>query len=103
MHRRNWLRFPGTGRARRAARRRRPWLASTWGPLEALEARIVLSGLPPVAINDAYTIDEDGFLDVVAPGVLANDTDAEGDTLTARLVSRPASGAFALLPSGAFR
>jgi hypothetical protein len=37
---------------------------------------------PPNAVDDTYTTAEDTTLTVAAPGVLANDTDADGDTLT---------------------
>jgi VCBS repeat-containing protein len=47
---------------------------------------------PPVANNDAYSVNEDNTLSVSAPGVLGNDTDAENNALTATLVSGPASG-----------
>ncbi len=43
----------------------------------------------PVADADAYTVDEGGTLNVSAPGVLDGDTDAEGGSLTAALVSGP--------------
>ena len=36
----------------------------------------------PVAANDSYTTTEDTPLTVAAPGVLANDTDVDGDALT---------------------
>ena len=36
----------------------------------------------PVAGADAYSTDEDTPLTVTAPGVLANDTDVDGDDLT---------------------
>jgi PKD repeat protein len=42
---------------------------------------------PPVAVDDAYATDEDVTLSVAAPGVLANDSDADGDPLTAVLMS----------------
>ena len=38
---------------------------------------------PPVARDDTYSATEDTALTVAAPGVLGNDTDADGDTLTA--------------------
>ena len=38
---------------------------------------------PPVAQDDAYTLDEDTTLAVPAPGVLGNDTDPDADPLTA--------------------
>ena len=33
----------------------------------------------PVAVNDSYSTTEDTALTVAAPGVLGNDTDADGD------------------------
>ena len=42
---------------------------------------------PPVAADDSYSTDEDTPLTVPAPGVLGNDTDVDGDTLTAQLVT----------------
>src|SRR5438876_748387 len=47
----------------------------------------------PVAANDdAYTTPEDTQLTVSAPGVLANDSDVDGDTLSAILVGGPTHG-----------
>ena len=56
----------------------------------------------PVAVNDAYTTAEDTPLTVAAPGVLANDTDVEGDSLNAVLVAAPASGTLTLAADGSF-
>ncbi|HEX9696363.1 MAG TPA: cadherin-like domain-containing protein, partial [Actinomycetota bacterium] len=56
----------------------------------------------PVAVADAYATDEDVALNVPAPGVLANDSDAEGDSLTAALVSGPANGTLTLNADGSF-
>ena len=46
---------------------------------------------PPTATNDGtggtFTTNEDGTLTVPAPGVLGNDVDADGDPLTATLVT----------------
>jgi uncharacterized repeat protein (TIGR01451 family) len=62
-----------------------------------------VSNLPPVANNDNYTTPEDTPLTVVAAsGVLANDTDANGDTLTALLVTGPANGTLTLSTNGSF-
>ncbi|MCA1684256.1 MAG: cadherin-like domain-containing protein, partial [Actinobacteria bacterium] len=47
---------------------------------------------PPAGNPDAYSTDEDTTLTVPAPGVLANDTDAEGDAITAASASDPANG-----------
>ncbi|MCA1683788.1 MAG: tandem-95 repeat protein, partial [Actinobacteria bacterium] len=56
----------------------------------------------PVAANDAYSTNEDVRLDVAAPGVLANDTDADGDPLTAGSPTTPAHGSVALRADGSF-
>src|SRR2546428_11803397 len=56
----------------------------------------------PVALDDAYGTDEDTTLTVAAAGVLGNDSDAEGDTLTAILVSGPSHGTLALNANGSF-
>lgn len=56
----------------------------------------------PVAENDAYTVAEDTTLTVDGPGLLANDTDADGDTLTASLVTGPARGGVTLDADGGF-
>jgi len=57
---------------------------------------------PPVANNDTYNVDEGGTLNISAPGILSNDTDAEGDPLTAILVSNPAHGTLTLNADGSF-
>jgi len=56
----------------------------------------------PAAVNDSYSTPQDMPLNVTAPGVLANDTDAEGDTLTAVLDNGPAHGTLTLKPDGSF-
>jgi VCBS repeat-containing protein len=57
---------------------------------------------PPHANHDTYTTAEDQPLAVAVSGVLANDTDTDGNPLTAGVVSSPASGSLALLGNGAF-
>jgi hypothetical protein len=56
----------------------------------------------PVATNDLYNVPPDTPFSVGAPGVLANDTDANTDQLTAVLISQPNHGSVALGPSGGF-
>ncbi|MBO6778538.1 MAG: tandem-95 repeat protein [Rhodothermales bacterium] len=77
------------------------------GVEDAPEARIAITvgGLNdgPAASVDAYTLDEDTALLVSAgEGVLANDTDVDGDALTAQLLDRPLFGALVLNPDGSF-
>jgi hypothetical protein len=57
---------------------------------------------PPIANNDSYSLGGGVSLDIPAPGVLSNDTDVDGDPLTAVLVSGPLQGSLSLDPSGAF-
>jgi len=57
---------------------------------------------PPTAQNDSYTTQEDTPLTVSAPGVLGNDSDPDGDTLTVVLVSPPSDGSLTLNPDGSF-
>ncbi|MDB5351780.1 MAG: putative rane protein [Planctomycetota bacterium] len=56
----------------------------------------------PVAVNDSFTTPEDTTLTVPAPGVLVNDTDADGDPLTSQIVAQPAHGTVTLNPNGSF-
>src|SRR5205085_8788226 len=56
----------------------------------------------PVATDDTYGTTANSPLAVAAPGVLANDTDADGGTLSATVVANPAHGTVALNPDGSF-
>lgn len=57
----------------------------------------------PVALADAYSVNEGATLNVIAAlGLLANDTDADGNALTAIKVSDPANGTLTLNPDGSF-
>jgi VCBS repeat-containing protein len=57
---------------------------------------------PPVAANDSYATNQGTPLTVAAPGVLANDTDPDGDPLTAKLVTGPAHGSLTWNGDGSF-
>jgi len=66
---------------------------------------MVKANAAPVAVDDAFDVDEDTPLTVAAPGVLSNDTDANNDALTA--VLEPGGGpthaaSFTLNPDGSF-
>jgi VCBS repeat-containing protein len=56
----------------------------------------------PTAGADSYNADEDKQLVVAAPGVLANDTDLDGQALSATLASGPANGTLTLNGNGSF-
>ena len=56
---------------------------------------------PPVAVNDEYVTAQGTALDQVV-GVLENDSDPDGDDLTARIVVEPTNGTVALNSDGSF-
>ena len=68
----------------------------------AMQCDITKINRPPVALDDIYSTEEDTTLTVTIPGVLANDTDDDGDSLFAELVQSPANGDLTLGPDGSF-
>ena len=56
----------------------------------------------PSAADDTFSTDEDTPLNVPAPGVLVNDSDPNGDTLSAVVVTGPANGTLSLKADGSF-
>ena len=71
------------------------------------EPTVSLTGPPsnqaPIAANDTYFVEQDHALNVTpGSGVLNNDTDADGNPLTARLASGPSHGALSLSAGGSF-
>ena len=56
----------------------------------------------PVAVNESYSINEDSPLSVSLPGVLANDSDTDGNLLSAVRVTSPAHGTLTLNANGSF-
>jgi VCBS repeat-containing protein len=80
-------------------------ISASWDEVTKSSVFSVLPGssnLPPVAVNDAYSTSENTPLSVEASGVLDNDTDPEGDPLTAQLVTGPSYGTFTLNADGSF-
>lgn len=63
----------------------------------------VIANQTPVAVEDSYSFAEDSIFNVLASqGVLANDSDADGDALVATLVTQPTNGSLTLDLTGAF-
>jgi VCBS repeat-containing protein len=56
----------------------------------------------PVAANDTLSVHQDGTLTGAAPGILGNDTDADGQPITAAKVTDPVHGAVTLRPDGSY-
>ncbi len=57
---------------------------------------------PPHGAFDGYSVNAGQTLTVSAPGVLGNDTDPDGDPLSASLSSQPGHGSVTLNPDGSF-
>ena len=62
----------------------------------------VLAEGPPLAANDTFTTPENSTLRISAPGVLFNDSDANGNSLTVIKITDPNHGTLFLGPSGFF-
>lgn len=80
---------------------------SAFDGTDAYPAQVVLevafSNDAPIAADDGPYVNAIGpDVALAAPGVLGNDSDPDGDTLTAVLDSPPAVGALTLLPDGSF-
>lgn len=56
----------------------------------------------PTANNDTYNVNEDQSLTVPVAGALGNDSDVDGDPITAALVSGPSRGALTFNVDGSF-
>jgi hypothetical protein len=56
----------------------------------------------PSAVGDSYSTDEDTTLSVSPLGVLSNDSDPDGDTITAQLATGPSNGTLTFNPDGSF-
>src|SRR5204863_270699 len=56
----------------------------------------------PDAVDDSYTVSQDTPRSVLAPGLLANDTDVDGGTLTSGSPSDPPHGSVSLSSNGSF-
>jgi VCBS repeat-containing protein len=57
----------------------------------------------PIATNDNYSTNQNTTINVAARGVLLNDTDVEGDVLSAAVATDPTNGSLVLNADGSFR
>lgn len=56
----------------------------------------------PTAVDDEYSLEQGGTLSVVAAGVLTNDMDPDGQTLSVSIVEQPQNGVVQLEQDGSF-
>ena len=68
----------------------------------AVSITVGTGNAPPSATNDTYSTLRMRRAHDRRAGVLANDTDADGDALSAAIVTAPAHGTLTLAPSGSF-
>jgi hypothetical protein len=73
---------------------------ATQGPTIAIAS--FAQPVPPSVVGENYTIGRNQTLTVNSPGVLANDSDLNGDPITAAIVSNPLQGTLSLQSTGAF-
>ncbi|MEO6183664.1 MAG: Ig-like domain-containing protein, partial [Verrucomicrobiota bacterium] len=65
-------------------------------------ANLTILNRAPAGTGEFYTVLEDQSLNTVSPGVLANDLDLDGDSLSAILVSTTSNGQLTLNSNGSF-
>ncbi len=57
---------------------------------------------PPVAVSDQFDVPQDGVLTIAAPGVLTNDSDPDGNSMTAVVATGVSHGQLTLNADGSF-
>jgi len=62
----------------------------------------ITTNTDPVATDDVYEVSEDAVLNIAAPGVLTNDSDADGDSLSVAGSTPPANGSLVMNLDGSF-
>jgi len=63
---------------------------------------IVRPNQAPLAVSDSYNLTRGSTINVSVPGLLSNDSDSDGNTLTAIKVSNPVNGTLTLNSNGSF-
>ncbi len=79
-----------------------PDLESGYGLIDAMAAATRLTTDPPISEDDSYATQLNIPLDISAPGLLTNDSDSEGQPLSAQLISGPVNGNLLLNANGSF-
>ncbi|MDY0124848.1 MAG: Ig-like domain-containing protein [Anaerolineaceae bacterium] len=74
----------------------------TLSDCETITVTVSEVNVAPVAVDDEYTVAEKETLTITAPGVLGNDSDVDGDPLTAILVDTVSNGSLTLNADGSF-
>ncbi|MDB4746321.1 tandem-95 repeat protein, partial [Verrucomicrobia bacterium] len=73
------------------------------GGVVEMSIQIVVTNPLPVAVDDAYSVDEDAVLSLALPGVMQNDSDLDGDVIeVTNITSNPQDGTLASNADGSF-
>lgn len=75
---------------------------SLTGVMNEATVLIEVTNQDPVTTDDGYSVQHGQTLTVVAPGLLTNDSDGDGDALTALLMTPPARGSVTVNSNGSF-
>jgi hypothetical protein len=78
------------------------WVVQNAARTGLLVYQLLPPNTAPVGVDDTYETVQNMALEVPAPGILANDSDAEGDALTAVKATDPAHGTLAFAEDGSF-
>ena len=79
-------------------------VADGFGGTAQASVTVQVTNANPVAVDDAYTVQAGQVLDVVLPGLLANDSDADGDALMITAIDVTGTqGTAAVYADGHFR
>ncbi|TAG51035.1 MAG: hypothetical protein EAZ28_31830 [Oscillatoriales cyanobacterium] len=74
----------------------------TVSPSGAVAVNLTVTNQPPAGQTDNYTIPHTKVFNQQAPGVLGNDSDPDGDPLTAKVLSNPINGKVDFKADGSF-
>lgn len=80
----------------------RAYDGALYSNLATVTIHIHCTNQSPVATGEAYSIAKDVQLAISAPGILANDFDPDGNSLSVIITSQPSLGAFAPSSNGGF-
>ena len=74
----------------------------TWVDTAIVTITVTPVNHAPIAVDDAYSVMENGTLQIAAPGVLANDIDVDGDAMTVSILVDVMHGTLTLFENGSF-
>jgi VCBS repeat-containing protein len=76
--------------------------AATNGTESSDDVTVTIAVGAPTAVNDSYLVTSNSAIQIFGAGVLANDSDPDGNTLSAIQLSLPQHGTVVLNPDGSF-